>query len=250
MGKPDDKTASNVTPGYVLGRPSVVKDGRVLAPGRVARYFIAVVSPKIFEGTEKGLAYFDSGLYRPGTSGPTYAVLAYAICLVKAGVRQPPNWKWSQLEGGDNLLKQGELNITNLTSEQHARLADSPAARGPQLYDMVAAQMALLCLKNQGFRGAVQGISDGRSVIEFMSGLEPSLSLRVEGIDIAPDLRKALLETGSAFSELTWRWVPRAENLAGPVLKEHLETWIRGFRRGRKVGDIPVNRLWEEVDPR
>jgi hypothetical protein len=189
-------------------------------------------------GADLVRAYFDSGRFRAGRRDPAYIVIAYAICDVKQGVEQPPTYEAAQVDTLVNHLQQGGLRLDRLDSSHRASLSKARVAGDPPLFDLVAANRALVRLKEDGYRGPVEALSDGKEVIEFMNGTDSALTLRVGEVDLAPDLRREILETASVFSQVEWGLVPSARNRAGSTLRGQLDGHLRGFRKGTHAVEV------------
>lgn len=141
------------------------------------------------------------------------------------------------------------LRLQSLTARHRAVLAASAAGRGPQLYDLVAAQGAAVGLRANGFHGTVEMVSDGSAVIGFMSGEDSSLSLNVQGMNFAHDLRTEVTETLRGSASVVWRLVPRRENLADAAIRQLRATPPKPQRQNRSAegarpDDRRVRRRW------
>jgi hypothetical protein len=217
---------------------AVTHGGAPLAPGVVMVTTGSFTEKGLSLGDEAVLAYFDSGLYRPGKNDPAYIALGYVVCPTKNGIAQPQVAQEAFLDAPSSVIAQGGIRLPRLSPELRSRIADSPVMGGTQLWDMVAAQHALARLREAGHRGEVRVIGDGEQVIRFMNNSETRLTLKVGEMDIAPDLRAELLATAASFEHVDWEWVPREKNPADATVRKLLERYTKGFRKGRTVRDI------------
>lgn len=217
-------------------------DGKVLAPGVVMSASVRFGGRIPYSQAEFVRLYFDSGVRRAGKTGSYYAALGYSICSVRGGIQDPPECEQVQLDTPESHIRQGGLKLDRLDDAHRKRLADSPIAVGSQLYDLVAARLGLVRLVDQGYRGAVIAGTDGKQVIEFLRGRDKAVSLLVEDIDFAPDLRREIWDIASQFGAVGWIQFPRQRNLADRAVREKLDDYFRGFRQGRSVREISFRR--------
>ncbi len=219
--------------------PSVVSgDGRVLAPGVVLRVQGHYDSNHPVSAETDAEMFFDAGILSPGGTGSKYVALGFVIRAVRDGVPQEPFAAQAQLDSPQSHLRQGGIVLPSLTPALRATLHESRLARSIQLWDLVAARLALVVAAQRGFRGRLVGMTDGQQVIEFLEGRDGALGLVAGELDIAPELRSEILEATRRFERVTWRRVERIDNLADPHVRSALGNHRAGFRAGRKVGEI------------
>jgi len=222
--------------------PAVVREGKTLAKGVVLSFSGTFTEAGLAIGGELVRAYFDAGLYRPGSDDPQYVALGYALCPVQGGVVQPAVATHAYIDTLANILRQGGLRLERLSPEDRAQIAASPVSRGNEMWDLVAAFLALARLKEVRYAGRVEGRTDNQSVIRFLNEPDAHLALRVGQTDISRELLAEIWESARGFSGVEWIWIPREENIADPLIKERLNDHIRGFRKGETVQEISDRR--------
>jgi hypothetical protein len=188
--------------------------------------------------------YFDSGVYPPGGQPPKFITLGYSVCRPGARTyRDAITSGVSSWDPGDPVRFWG-LRLERLTAHHRATLAASPAGRGAQLYDLIAAQGGAVALRANGFHGSVEMIGDGKEVIRFMNGEDSALSLRANGIEFASDIRSEIRTTLSCASQVEWKWVPREDNIADPAIRAMHRFHLEYARRQRlELGPQRTTRL-------
>ncbi len=178
--------------------------------------------------------FFDSGVHHARRGLPPRATLGFGIWPEEAEEGTEPlaaSLASSELGGAIGYWHQDGLRFLEQFGEVVTRC---PTSRAVQLYDLVAAEGAILHLRVNDYRGRARMISDGLQVVEFLNGRDRALRLEVMGQDLARTIRGHIRAGVEQLGETVWQYVPRKQNWVDPILKDLDRTRVR-LRHHRPV---------------
>jgi len=224
--------------------PAVVRNGKVLAPGAILTEWGGYTGLGLDIPGGLVRVYFDAGLNRPGTGDPPYVCLGYVICPMRGRVPTEPVAGRAYIDSLYSILRQGGLLLPRLEENDRLALADTRVGRGNELWDLVAAFLALVKLREVKYRGTVEGVTDNQSVIDFLTDPSANLTLQTNRMDVGLDMKSEINAVADDLQGgVAWTRVRRVENLADPILRERMERYIKGFQKGLTVREISDSRL-------
>jgi hypothetical protein len=193
--------------------------------------------PVVPIGPERPAAilWFDSGVIQ-GTT-PRTVTLGWIPQIFPAGGGKPDS---NQAHGTLNSPVTTSLPSFGLGLARCFPLGVPPAEAfqnaGCELGDLIAAACGLYALRNlRSFSGPVVGVTDNRSVVEFLSG-RGSMTLVFGGQDAAPGLRGIIGGLSTGLAHVKWERIDSRRMAPVQSVQRYTADMARWFQRTGQVG--------------